>query len=359
MCRPPPTEPAYGACLECRSVNAKPEFIKAPADPLDFIPDDTECGRLARAVDWAATPLGEPDTWSPVLRMMVPFVLANRFPQLLWWGPEYIQIYNDAYAPVLGAKHPRVMGIATRDCWTEIWDVLRPLIDTPFHGGPATWIEDFELELHRHGFIEECHFTVGYSPVPDESVASGIGGVLATVHEITEKVIGERRVGILRELGAKAAETRSAVEACVLATSILAQHPKDVPFAILYLFDADGRSLRQVSRTGIDGEAAGPELIDVRMIVGARWPLAEALRTEETQVLGELAGLPPDHARARRPWCPTPWPCCPSSPTFRTSRPARWWSASARGCASTSCTRAFFELVGSQIADRRGQCARL
>ena len=79
--------------------------------------------------------------------MMVPFVLANRFPQLLWWGPDYIQIYNDAYAPVLGAKHPRAMGIATRDCWTEIWDVLRPLIDTPFNGGPATWIEDFDLDL--------------------------------------------------------------------------------------------------------------------------------------------------------------------------------------------------------------------
>ena len=131
--------------------------------------------------------------------MMVPFVLANRFPQLLWWGPDYIQIYNDAYAPILGAKHPRAMGVAVRDCWTEVWDVLRPLIDTPFNGGPATWIEDFDLEVQRHGFVEESHFTVAYSPVPDESAPRGIGGVLATVHEITEKVIGERRVGMLRD----------------------------------------------------------------------------------------------------------------------------------------------------------------
>src|SRR5688572_10624065 len=112
-------------------MNAKPDFLKTGtrSDSRHFIPDDTETGRLARAIDWAATPLGDPDTWSPVLRTMVPFVLANRFPQLLWWGPDYIQIYNDAYAPVLGAKHPRAMGIATRDCWTEVWDVLRPLID--------------------------------------------------------------------------------------------------------------------------------------------------------------------------------------------------------------------------------------
>jgi signal transduction histidine kinase len=276
-------------------MNAKPEFLNTAiqADSRHFIPDDTETGRLARAIDWAATPLGDPDTWSPVLRTMVPFVLANRFPQLLWWGPDYIQIYNDAYSTILGAKHPRAMGIATRDTWTEIWDVLRPLIDTPFHGGPGTWIEDFDLELHRHGFIEECHFTVGYSPVPDESAESGIGGVLATVHEITEKVIGERRVGILRDLGARVAETRTDVEACASATNILAQHPKDVPFALLYLLDADGRQLRLVSRTGIGAEHEAPESVDLDHDESTRWPFAQALRTEQTQITRGLEGLPP------------------------------------------------------------------
>src|SRR6185295_10869453 len=149
---------------------------------VDFIPADTETGRLIRSIDWSKTPLGAPEHWSPSLRMMVPFVLANRFPLLLWWGPEYVGIYNDAYAPILGAKHPRAMGQPTREVWTEIWDLLKPLIDTPFHGGPATWIEDFELDLRRHGFREETHFTVAYSAVPDESVDGGIGGVLATVH---------------------------------------------------------------------------------------------------------------------------------------------------------------------------------
>jgi hypothetical protein len=257
-------------------VNAKPDFIEhAAGQGPDCIPGDTEAGRLARAVDWSKTPLGAPDKWSPVLRMMVPFVLANRFPQLLWWGPDYIQFYNDAYAPILGDKHPRAMGIATRDTWTEVWDVLRPLIDTPFNGGPATWIEDFDLDLKRHGFVEEAHFTVAYSPVPDETAPRGIGGVLATVHEITEKVIGERRVGILRDLGARVAESRTDVEACISATNILAQHPRDVPFALIYLLDEAGR-LRLVSLTGTDD--TGPE----------RWPLAAALRDETTQVLTDI-----------------------------------------------------------------------
>jgi signal transduction histidine kinase len=281
---------SLGLCL-----SAKPDFVKAqPSTALDFIPADTEAGRLARSIDWAATPLGSPAEWSPVLRMMVPFVLANRFPQLLWWGPDYIQIYNDAYAPVLGAKHPRAMGIATRDCWTEIWDVLRPLIDTPFNGGPATWIEDFELDLWRHGFAEECHFTVGYSPVPDESAPNGIGGVLATVHEITEKVIGERRVGILRDLGARVAQSRTDVEACSSAIDVLAQHPSDVPFAMLYLFDAEGQQLKLVCHTGIDAEQAGPALLDpMDPSCEVRWPLAAALSGETMQTLEELEGLPP------------------------------------------------------------------
>src|SRR5262245_25666047 len=195
---------------------------------VDFIPEDGEAARVILEVDWAATPLGDPTEWSSSLRMMIRLLVANRFPMLLWWGPEYIQIYNDAYAPILGAKHPWAMGVPTRQCWSEIWDVLKPMIDTPFNGGPATWLEDFEVEINRHGFIEESHFTVAYSPVPDDTAPRGIGGVLATVHEISEKVIGERRVRILRELGSRVAEAKTDREACAMATSIFAQYPKDV-----------------------------------------------------------------------------------------------------------------------------------
>jgi signal transduction histidine kinase len=108
---------------------------------------------------------------------------------------------------------------------------LKPLIDAPFEGGPATWIEDLELEIQRRGFTEETHFTVAYSRVPDDSAPGGIGGVLATVHEITEKVVGERRIVILRDLGASAGDAKTAEEACAIVAATLARHPKDVPFA--------------------------------------------------------------------------------------------------------------------------------
>src|SRR5689334_8550469 len=194
-----------------------------------------EMGELIRAKNWSSTPIGPVESWSPALRMMVRFLLANRFPLLLWWGPEYVSIYNDPYRPILGQKHPWALGVPVRECWSEIWHVLQPLIDTPYHGGPATWIEDFELEIKRHGFVEETHFTVAYSPVPDETVASGIGGVLATVHEITEKIVGERRVTVLRDLGARVGDAKTAEDACVVAAHTLAAHGKDVPFALIYL----------------------------------------------------------------------------------------------------------------------------
>jgi hypothetical protein len=196
-------------------------------DGLDNPAGNGEMAQLIRCFDWLQTPLGPIQGWSPALRMMVPFLLANHFPLLLWWGEQYVSIYNDAYRPVLGAKHPWALGRPVSECWQEIWPVLKPLIDTPFRGGPATWNDDILLEINRHGFVEERHFTIAYSPVPDETVPSGIGGVLATVHEITGKVVGDRRVAALRDLWARTSDARSAEGACAIALEALAAHPYD------------------------------------------------------------------------------------------------------------------------------------
>jgi hypothetical protein len=171
------------------------------------------------AFEWSKTPIGPIESWSPALRTMVRILLANRFPLLLWWGPQYISIYNDAYRPILGTKHPWALGQPLSECWKEIWPILQPLVDTPFKGGPATWDDDIQLEINRYGFTEETHFTVAYSPVPDETAPNGIGGVLATVHEITEKIVGERRVTLLRDLGVRSAQAKTAEQACGIAAA--------------------------------------------------------------------------------------------------------------------------------------------
>ena len=250
-----------------------------------FLAGGGEMGALIRSHDWTNSLLGAPETWSPALRMMVGFMLANRFPLLLWWGPQYVSLYNDAYRPILGTKHPWALGQPVSECWKEIWHILQPLIDTPFHGGPATWMEDISLEINRYGFVEETHFTVAYSPVPDDTAPRGIGGVLATVHEITEKVIGERRGVILRDLGARAGEAKTAEEACAIAAKALAKHSQDVPFALLYLIDPESKQARLAGATGV-GDAVAPSVAGLDE--DQTWPLAEAIRTERMQVVEDI-----------------------------------------------------------------------
>ncbi|QYY28418.1 response regulator [Cupriavidus pinatubonensis] len=239
-----------------------------------------EMAERIRTFDWSATPLGAIESWSPTLRSMIRIMLANRFPHILWWGPSYVQFYNDAYRPIPGTKHPeRALGIAASECWPEIWHVIKPLIDRPFHGGPATWDDDIFLEVNRHGFREESHFTIAYSPVPDDTVASGIGGVLATVHEITEKVIGERRLTVLRDLGARMADARTADDACAIAAEVFAAHDKDVPFVLLYLTDPATHVATLAGATGIEpGKDISPLTVDLRNALPGGWPLREAMR---------------------------------------------------------------------------------
>lgn len=260
----------------------------ASVDPYGFLANSGEMGDRIRAFDWAGTPLGVAESWSPALRMMVRFLLANRFPLLLWWGPQYVSIYNDPYIPVLGAKHPRALGQPVSECWKEIWHLLKPLIDAPFHGGPATWNEDILLEINRHGFVEETHFTIAYSPVPDETVPSGIGGVLATVHEITEEVVGDRRVEILRDLSAQAADAKSAEEACRRAAKTLAAHNKDVPFALLYLIDANGKAARLAGSAGVAEGPLYPPMIELGASQVTPWMLSDVIRTGAMQVVADL-----------------------------------------------------------------------
>jgi hypothetical protein len=211
----------------------------------DLFAGDGEMGALMRSIDWAKTPLGPAAGWSQTLRTMVGMLLRNEFPMLLWWGPQLIQLYNDAYRPIPGDKHPKSMGQPASECWAEIWDIIGPMIAAPFAGKPATSSDDLFLLINRKGFLEETHFKVAYSPVPDETVkTTGIGGVLATVAETTQQVYGERQLRTLRELAVKAAEAKTPEQACETAAATFADNQYDVPFALFYLLNPEGTEAR-------------------------------------------------------------------------------------------------------------------
>ncbi len=246
-------------------------------------------GALMRSFDWSKTPLGPVETWSPALKVTTQLLLANSFPMLLWWGPDFIQIYNDAYTPVLGDKHPkRALGRPFRECWSEVFHVVGPLAQTPFEGGPPTWMEDIPLEMNRFGFVEETHFTIGYSPVPDESAEGGIGGVLATVHEITQRVLSERRVAALRDLGTRSFQAKSAEDACSAAATSLGRRQQDIPFAMIYLLDEKGEIAFLAGAANVgDCDDLCPRSIDLRDPKSV-WPFGESARLEEIVVVDEL-----------------------------------------------------------------------
>ena len=145
-------------------------------------------GALTRAKDWSATMLGAPEQWPQSLRTTLSILLNSKFPMFLWWGPELICFYNDAYRPSLGqdGKHPSILGQPAQEAWPEIWTIIKPLIDQVLSGGDSTWSEDQLIPIFRNGKIEDVYWTFSYSPVQDESGKPA--GVFVTCTETTGKV---------------------------------------------------------------------------------------------------------------------------------------------------------------------------
>ncbi len=264
-------------------------------------------GALMRAYDWSRNPLGPVASWPQSLRTAVSMMLASKFPMLVLWGEEYIQLYNDGYRPVLGAtKHPAALGQCARECWPEIWEgTLRPMFGQVMAGGDPVWSEDLLFLLDRNSYLEETYFTFCYSAIRAET--GGPGGVLVTCIETTERVLGERRLRALRDLGSRSADARSAEQACEAAAEILAQCA-DVPFALIYLLDRNGERARLVARARVDGahEAATAEVPLADGGPASTWPLREVARTRQPEAVSDLS-------RRFGPLPGGPWPESPRS----------------------------------------------
>ncbi len=153
-----------------------------------FLNKGGETGELIRSIDWYDSLLGPVSNWPQSLRTTLSIILNSRFPMFLFWGPEHICFYNDAYRPSLGnsGKHPSAMGQRGEIVWPEIWPVIKPLIDAVLANGDATWSEDQLIPIYRNGRLEDVYWTFSYSPVNDESDKPA--GVFVTCTETTEKV---------------------------------------------------------------------------------------------------------------------------------------------------------------------------
>ncbi|HEU0203728.1 MAG TPA: PAS domain-containing protein, partial [Burkholderiaceae bacterium] len=182
--------------------------LLAPPAAADWLVGGGEMGAIIRAKDWSSTPLGPVESWPQSLRSAVSILLPSRAQICLFWGPDLVTIYNDAYRPTLGVKHPRALGLPVREVWSEFWeDVLQPLLEGVLRTGEAFWASDHPFFIERHGYPEETYFDISYDPVRDES--GRVGGVFCIVSEMTGRVVGERRLRLLRDLGRIASEARN------------------------------------------------------------------------------------------------------------------------------------------------------
>jgi len=190
---------------------------KSPA----FLSAGGAMGALMRSHDWSGSPLGSPERWPQSLRSVVGLALASKFPMFVAWGPQLGFLYNDGYAPILGAKHPGALGRPFQEIWPEIWNDIRPLVARAL-AGEATFHEDLPLTMLRNGYEEQTWFTFSYSPVWDESGA--IAGMFCACTETTAKVLAERRQRFILDLGDRLRDLRDPVIITATAAEMLGRH---------------------------------------------------------------------------------------------------------------------------------------
>jgi len=251
-----------------------------------FLVGGGEMGALMRQMQWSQTPLGSAEAWPHSLQVVVRILLTSRYAMWMGWGRELTFFYNDAYRPTLGVKHPQALGKSAREVWAEIWPDIGPRAEAVVRDGVATWDEGLLLFLERSGYPEETYHTFSYSPIPDDR--GGVGGMLCVVTEETERVIGERRLASLRDLASQIAATKTEAELTSTVEASIARYAKDLPFALLYLFDDDGKRATLACACGILPEhPAAPKSIATDDATAA-WPVALVLGRANSAIVEDL-----------------------------------------------------------------------
>ncbi|KAA1374789.1 SpoIIE family protein phosphatase [Aeromicrobium fastidiosum] len=257
----------------------------------------SEVGGDLAAVDWAETPLGDPDAWPLSLKTAVRILLTSKFSMWMAWGPELTFFCNDSYRrDTLGKKYPWALGRPASEVWSEIWADISPRVATVMETGEATWDDSLQLLLERSGFVEETYHTFSYSPLSGDD--GRIEGMLCVVSEVTEQVLSSRRLTTLRDLGARTTGRHTEDEAVAAAVEQIEADPLSLPFGLVYVLDPSGDRLVRAGCGGIDvDDPLAPETI-VLADPSPIWPFATPLAGE--QLLVDLTRLP--HAAPVGPW---------------------------------------------------------
>ncbi|HEU5325446.1 MAG TPA: ATP-binding protein [Candidatus Limnocylindria bacterium] len=215
-----------------------------PVPGVAIRPGDNAATRaLLDATDWSATSLGLREAWPASLRSYVDLVMGLPSPAIVFWGDDQAQIYNDGYAVIMGPRHPRYFGAPYRESWPDTYPVIYPWMRRVLDAGEIVTVDRSEIMVTRYGFPEEAYFTFTFSPLRDDE--GRITGIFQPVVEVTAQVLADRRAESLRAL----ADQIDAIDPFGPPIGALATEPRDIPFALVYRWDADADALRLAGHT--------------------------------------------------------------------------------------------------------------
>jgi PAS domain S-box-containing protein len=194
------------------------------------IMDGGEMGEMIRAYDWQNTSLGPPQQWPQSLKTCIRIMLTSSQPIWIGWGQELIKFYNDPYKAIVGGKHPWALGKPASVVWKDIWHDIQPMLDKVMHHNQGTFVESQLLIMERNGYPEETYYTFSYTPIPGDKGETA--GMFCANSDDTYKIITERQLKTLTELGKTLANAATRDEVVQESISILSQNPYDFPFAV-------------------------------------------------------------------------------------------------------------------------------
>jgi len=247
-----------------------------------------EMADSTRQFRWDRTVLGPIESWPDELISTVNLLLASSYPMFLWWGPELIQFYNDAYRPSIGDdKHPSALGERGRECWKEAWPIIGPEIESVLAKGGSIWNVNRLVPILRNGRIEEVYWTYSYSPVRDRE--GRVEGVLVVCNDTTAQVVSERRLRSLLKMDIKGPLTQSLDKFVAELMQKLGRNPEDIPFALLYR--VEDAVARLAGETGLGSECQSGFYGDLGRRAAECLPILEVAASKNPKLIGNFDEL--------------------------------------------------------------------
>jgi len=222
------------------------------------------------------------------LREALRLVAGSRRPLAIAWEPGWQLVPNEAFASLAGRRGPRRPGGAPlRDAYPELAPWLEPLLRRASGEGGWAAAEDQLFCVYRNGYAEEAYLTTSCSRVADET--DRCYGVLVSIDDTTNRVLGERRTAALRAVAGEAFGDGDVMESCTRVMDALSRHREEIPFALLYLREGDDVVRLAAAAHVTPGGDRCPEVISlVESVERPAWPVADALARNETVAVDDL-----------------------------------------------------------------------